>query len=145
MPVWPRNYLGSISHSDELCVAHVAHSGDLLGIGVDLERLNALPWDLIGQISLPEEWECLSQGQTPDIDAAILCFSAKEAIYKAYFPFARAFLEFTDVCLRVDWARGSFAASMTADDRPSIAGRRHFNGRFARIGNYIATAVWIER
>src|SRR5262245_9062851 len=93
MPIWPDLYLGSISHCPGLCVAHVARRRALLGIGVDVERAQALSPDLIASVSSPEEWARLSHGQTPQIDAGTLCFSAKEAVYKAYFPAARTFLE----------------------------------------------------
>ena len=143
MPVWPDGYLGSISHADGLCVAHVARRTDLLGVGVDVERANALSPDMCDQVSSPDEWKRLSRGQTPQIDAGTLCFSAKEAVYKAYFPAAQAFLEFTDVHLQVDWESGTFAASLSADEKPSVAGRRLFEGRFAQVDGYIAAAVWI--
>ena len=145
MPIWPDPYVGSISHCDGLCVAHVARRRDLVGIGVDVERARALSPDLIANISSPEEWDRLAKGQTPEIDAGTLCFSAKEAVYKAYFPAARTFLGFSDVFLEVDWAREAFAASLAADDKPDVAGRRRIEGRFARIGGYLATAVWIAR
>lgn len=143
MPIWPNGYTGTISHSDDLCVAHIARTRDLTGVGVDVERMNALPSDLSVEVCSREEWNAISSRQPPDIDAVALCFSAKEAVYKAYFPAARVFLEFTDVYLKVEWACKAFTARLVASDKPDVNGRRVFEGRFARVGNHIATAVWI--
>ena len=144
-PVWPHGCVGSISHADGLCVAHVARHRDLAGIGVDVEQVNAVTFDLAGHVCAPDEWNRIARDSTWDIDAATLCFSAKEAVFKAYFPATLAFLEFTDVELDVDWTRGVFAASLMSGDKPAAAGHRRFQGRFARVGNYVATAVWISR
>jgi 4'-phosphopantetheinyl transferase EntD len=144
LPIWPDKYLGSISHSDWLCVAHVARKSELLGIGVDVERLGALSAHLIDDLTSREERDALWRGQTQQIDAGTLCLSAKEAVFKAYFPIARVFLDFTDVFLEVDWPRAAFVGLLTAHDKPSAGGRRRFEGRFARVGTHIATSVWIE-
>src|SRR6185503_15191876 len=50
MPVWPQGYVGSISHAGGLCVAHVGRSKDLTSIGIDIELVDALKSDLIGQV-----------------------------------------------------------------------------------------------
>ncbi len=143
MPVWPQGYVGSISHSGGLCVAHVGLSKNLASIGIDIELVDALKSDLIGQVSSPEEWALLTAGQAGDVDPGTLCFSAKETIYKAYFPVARAFLEYTDVRLQIDWDRRWFHAQI-GGGKPSIFGTRNISGRFERIGDHIVTAAWIE-
>ncbi|MGI6854731.1 4'-phosphopantetheinyl transferase family protein [Mesorhizobium sp. 1B3] len=142
VPIWPDSYIGAISHSGDLCVAHIARTRDLVGIGVDIEQIRALPPNICAQVCSREEWCRVSSRETSDILAATLCFSAKEAVYKAYFPAARVFLEFTDVYLEVNWRRNAFSASLSSD-KPGVSGQRVFEGRFARIGNHIATAVWI--
>ena len=144
MPVWPEGYVGSISHSGGLCVAHVGRSGDLAGIGIDIELVGALGLHLVSQACSPEEWAAAECDRRSDIDPGTLCFSAKESVYKAYFPLTRVFLDHADVRLQIDWARGRFAARVK-DDRPSVAGRRELFGRFSRVGDHVATAVWIER
>ena len=142
-PIWPNGYLGSMSHTDALCLAHVGRRRDLLGIGVDLEPRNALSPELRGYVAEQNEWERLNDGSCGAIDVGTLCFSAKEAFFKAYFPVTEAFLDFSDVRLDVDWTRQVFVASIVGDHKPSLCGQRHFAGRFALTSAYIVTAVWI--
>lgn len=141
LPVWPFGYVGSISHCDDICVAHVARSQNVLSIGVDIERAGAVSLDLIAEIASLEEWRQLCDENAPGVDPATLCFSAKEAFYKAYFPATRRFLDFTDVRIDVDWKRGSFTALLLSNDKPTIGGC--LQGRFAGFGDHIATAVWL--
>ena len=126
-------------------MAQVARSRDALGLGIDVEPINAVGAGLIDELARPDEWAAMSRDAPANADPATLCFSAKEAVYKAYFPRTRAFLEFRDLRLEVDWSSASFAAALVADEKPSLAGRRHFEGRFARIGAHLATAVWVLR
>jgi 4'-phosphopantetheinyl transferase EntD len=145
VPIWPDGFLGSISHGGGLCLAQVARSRDALGLGIDVEPMDAVEAGLIEELVRPDEWAAMSRGAPADADAATLCFSAKEAVYKAYFPRTRAFLEFGDLRLEVDWSSASFAAALVAGEKPSLAGRRRFEGRFARIRAHLATAVWVLR
>ncbi|WP_409241674.1 4'-phosphopantetheinyl transferase [Bradyrhizobium sp. CB1015] len=144
MPVWPRGYVGSISHSGGLCVAHVGRSGNLASIGIDIELVGALEPDLVRHVCSPEEWAALERNRISDIDPGTLYFSGKEAVYKAYFPVTRAFLDYTDVWLQIDWAQGCFEAQINFG-KPSISDGWKVAGRFSRIGDHIVTAVWIER
>ncbi len=139
VPVWPPGFVGSISHSSTLCVAHVGRNRDLVGIGVDVEPHKSLSAEVASRICRADE--------NPDRSgtAAVLHFVAKEAFYKAYFPSARVFLEYHDVRIEPDETRGTFQASIMAKDKPSIAGRRTFTGRLARLDDYIAAALWIAR
>src|ERR1700722_6775796 len=42
MPQWPTGFVGTISHSGQLCVAVVGRAHNLLGIGIDLEEIGPL-------------------------------------------------------------------------------------------------------
>jgi len=142
-PIWPNDYLGSISHTDALCLAHVGRCNDLLGIGVDLERRNALSPELRDYVAECDEWDRLNSGVCAPLDIGTLCFSAKEAFFKAYFPVTKAFLDFSDVRLDLDWTRHEFLASLVGNHKPSLYGQRQFTGRFALTAVYVVTAVWI--
>jgi 4'-phosphopantetheinyl transferase EntD len=137
VPIWPSGFVGTISHSRALCVAHVGRARDFLGIGVDLEPEAQLTNDVVAHICRPDEDP--AEAMTP----ALLRFVAKEAFYKAYFPAACAFLDFHDVHVEFDSAQEAFVASIVADEKPALAGRRAFEGRIARIANHLVAALWI--
>jgi 4'-phosphopantetheinyl transferase EntD len=143
LPLWPEGYVGSISHCADLCLAHVGRRASLLALGVDLEQSHSVTPELLDQICTPAEWSRLTSAAQAGDGLGTLIFSAKEAFYKAYFPIARTFLDFADVTLDVDWPSGAFEASLVSDAAPDIAGQRRFSGRFAQIGPFVVTAVWI--
>ncbi|MEM9472975.1 MAG: 4'-phosphopantetheinyl transferase superfamily protein [Pseudomonadota bacterium] len=139
VPVWPPGFVGTISHSRNLCIAHVGLTHDLVGVGVDVELRKSLPADVASRICRADE----SPGRSGE--AALLHFVAKEAFYKAYFPSARTFLEYHDVRIEPDETRGTFRASLMANNKPALAGRRSFKGRIAPLDDHIAAALWITR
>jgi 4'-phosphopantetheinyl transferase EntD len=139
LPVWPEGTLGSISHGAGLCVAQAASTDRFLGIGIDVEGADAVDLGLVHIIAGPDEWTAIARAAPSARAAAALCFSAKEAIYKACFPSLGLLLGFHDVRLEVDWPRSAFAARLTRDP-----GRR-CHGRFLLAHPRVATAVWIPR
>jgi len=144
VPVWPDGYLGTISHCDTLCVAQVARRGALDGLGVDVERVGAFEPAMMRLVAADDEWRRIAADLPADIDPGTLCFSAKEAAYKAVFPILRTFLDFGDVRLEVDAARGAFAVSPSSPDVPWIARGDRLAGRFERFGDHLVTTVWIR-
>ena len=111
--------------------------------GSDLGANQQVTSEMLDYVCVPVERDRLTATADTEAYIATLAFSAKEAFYKAYFPTARVFLEFTDVELEVDWQTRSFVVSLCSTAAPDIAGRRRFQGRFRLIGPYIVTAVWV--
>jgi 4'-phosphopantetheinyl transferase EntD len=138
VPVWPEGFLGTISHSRKLCVAHVGSVRDLVGIGIDIEPDVPLVGGIATQICRPDEDPADVEG------GALLRFVAKEAFYKAYFPAARSFLEFHDVRIDLDLANGVYVARIVGANKPEIMGKCHFEGRFTRLADHIVAALWIR-
>ena len=114
LPAWPAGFLGSISHGAGTCVAQAARSDDFLGLGIDVEASDALGPHLVATIARPDEWPSIMRGAACGRVAAALCFSAKEAVYKAYFPSTAAYLDFHDVR-----ARGAVVAPHLYRDPPA--------------------------
>ena len=59
-------------------------------------------------------------------------FSAKETLYKAYFPLTEVFIGFRDaeIALHPEAERGALRGAARARRAPDAAGRREFTGRF---------------
>ena len=81
---------------------------------MDDEPAEAVAPELCETIFRRDEWAVLSAGFTVSRHAATVCFSAKEAVFKAYYPCARTFLEFHDLRFEVDWRRMAFVATLTS-------------------------------
>jgi enterobactin synthetase component D / holo-[acyl-carrier protein] synthase len=113
-PIWPRGIVGSLSHSEGLCVAIGCHHGAVLGVGIDVEPIRNLATDIVPIICSPAELAHISSlPQVADVDLALAVFCAKEAVYKSVFPLLRRFMEFHDVEVRLCPAEGRFSARLT--------------------------------
>ncbi len=107
VPIWPKGYQGSISHSDGYawCVIQEDPQEDC-AIGIDLQvTLNHLARAERLAHKIGKNDPYLSSTQ-PDNDLLICqkvtqCFSAKEALYKALYPSIRAYFGF-DAALMMD-------------------------------------------
>jgi 4'-phosphopantetheinyl transferase EntD len=145
-PLWPAGIVGSITHCDGYRAAAVARAGEVASIGIDAEPHDALPAGILPRVTLPAERDHL-RDLPPGLHWDRLLFSAKESVYKAWFPLARRWLGFEDAALLVtpgaDPARGTFTADLLVDDLPALAGRplRTLHGRYAVTGGLLGTAV----
>ncbi|MGW4466191.1 4'-phosphopantetheinyl transferase family protein [Micromonospora sp. NPDC004704] len=110
-PRWPAGVVGSITHCDGYRAAAVARTTDLVTIGIDAEPHQPLPSGVLAAVALPAEVARLAQlaGAYPSICWDRLLFCAKEAVYKAWFPLARRWLDFHEAEIEVDPA-GTFTA-----------------------------------
>jgi 4'-phosphopantetheinyl transferase EntD len=98
-PVWPEGVVGSITHCDGYRAAAVAHQGDVLTLGIDAEPHGPLPDGVLDTIlSTDTERRALAElaARTPRVHGDRLLFSAKETVYKAWYPFHRSMLDFTE-------------------------------------------------
>ncbi|MFI4973117.1 MAG: 4'-phosphopantetheinyl transferase [Caulobacterales bacterium] len=133
-PVWPKGYVGSISHCDDFCCAVVAQCDDAVSVGVDVERGGELAQAAAHLVLRPEEMERASALTAVSALAwAKVAFSAKEAFYKCYYPLTRARLEFHDVSLGFS-AHGDFAIRLAKRDKPLARSDHLFEGRW-RLDN----------
>jgi 4'-phosphopantetheinyl transferase EntD len=142
LPQWPLGFLGTISHSGNLCAVHVGRVCQLAGIGVDIERLHHMGSTLRALICRPDEIECASMDY--DVDT-LLRFVAKEALYKACFPVTREFLTFHDVRIRFDSAHESFNAQLMRPSSSRVNGCRNARGGIAIVDGYVVASVCIAR
>ncbi len=149
-PIWPEGFAGSITHTEGHCAAAVTRIGEVLSVGIDVERRGALDDRILERICSPEEREALAAIAAEDPEARSvgewgkLVFSAKEAFYKAFFPLAGIVLGFRDGHLEVDAQRAVFRMTLH-DDQPLFAGRRSVTGRFAFGPAHVFTAVAVPR
>lgn len=112
-PLWPKQYTGSIAHTKDCTAASVANMCFAKSIGIDIEELADFPMDIKADIlRFDEVVEFQIYNLYPESIRLAIFFSIKEAVYKAYNPVYRKFLEFKDVSLRLNEAAGSYTASI---------------------------------
>lgn len=142
-PEWPLHIVGSITHCEGYRAAAVAWDRDFPGIGIDAEPHAPLPDGLLGTIARDAEIgrHRSLRRRDPDIHWDRLLFSAKESIYKAWFPFSRRWLDFQDADVTFEVNR-AFSARLSAlgGDVPEIV-----TGRWLVRGGLVLTAVVVTR
>ncbi|WP_316248221.1 4'-phosphopantetheinyl transferase superfamily protein [Streptomyces sp. TRM49041] len=139
-PVWPARVVGSMTHCDGYRGAAVARDSQVRTVGIDAETHLPLPGGVLHLVALPSEQRHLAElaDTDPGIHWDRLLFSAKESVYKAWFPLTRRWLghEQAEITFGAD---GTFAARLLLTD-PQIPAEG-FTGRWAVEQNLLATAI----
>jgi len=140
-PRWPDGVVGSITHTAGYRACAVARAAEVRSVGIDAEVHAPLPDGVLEQVAFgPELAMVADRGAGVCLDRVL--FSAKEAIYKAWFPLAQRWLGFEDVELSIDVGAGTFRAPLLVPG-PVVDGVRltELRGRFAVEDGIVAAAV----
>ncbi len=141
-PIWPSGYLGSITHCRDLCVAVCAREDRLAGLGIDVEPLEPLPKGVDRYINTEEEARFVTEN--PGLHPERLIFSAKESLYKCYYPLVKRFFGFQSVTLDFDLARQRYRFTPTQRCEIDFPGFR-FEGSFILGPDHLVTACHLLR
>jgi 4'-phosphopantetheinyl transferase EntD len=143
-PRWPAGVVGSITHCEGYRACALAHATDIVSLGIDAEPNGPLPAGLLADIARPEERQALGELRrtTPGICWDRLLFSAKEAVYKTWFPLAERWLGFDDATLTIDPTAGTFAARLLVPG-PELADGEltSLRGRWLARDGLVLTAI----
>lgn len=143
-PRWPAGIVGSITHCDGYRACAIARSTDMVTIGIDAEPHAALPEGVLSDIAGTQElaWLDDRRRSTPGVHWDRLLFSAKESVYKAWFPLAKRWLGFEDAVVSVDASVETFAARLLVSG-PQLGGRplAGFSGRWIIRDGLVLTAI----
>jgi 4'-phosphopantetheinyl transferase EntD len=146
-PLWPAGVAGSITHCRGYRAAVVAHAAELATIGIDAEPHEALPKGLLGDVAGAAERRLLGElaAAIPEVHWDRLLFSAKEAVYKAWFPLAERWLGFEDAELEIFPRRRAFSARLLVPG-PELGGAelRGFEGRWLIRDGLVLAAIAVS-
>lgn len=140
-PGWPAGVIGSMTHCEGYRAAVVARAADLDSVGIDAEPDSPLPEGVLDAVLVAEDLPGLATVAVTGVSADRLLFSAKESVYKAWFPLAKRWLGFEEatVALNID---GTFTARLLVDG--TIEGGRRlagFEGRWLAARGLLLTAI----
>ncbi|HXM55490.1 MAG TPA: 4'-phosphopantetheinyl transferase superfamily protein [Candidatus Dormibacteraeota bacterium] len=140
-PVWPPGIVGAITHCPGYCAAAVARAADVRSLGIDAEVRGPLPDGVGNLVCTPAELH-LTAG-LPGDHWGTLVFSAKESIYKAWYPIAQRWLDYRDAELSIDADGGRFRARILLEVEPGVFPWNPLDGRFAIGDQRVYTAVTV--
>lgn len=141
-PRWPVGFVGSITHCSGYCAAAVARADEIVTLGIDAEIHEPLPAGILDEIAVPGELDWLRTRAGDGTCWDRLLFSAKESVFKAWFPLAGRWLDFEDARISFAPGSGTFDAQLLVEG-PRVAGSevRGFSGRFHAGEGLVLTAI----
>lgn len=153
-PLWPENVVGSITHCEGYAAAAVALQSRFRAIGIDAEPNGSIDADVQRLIMSERELEHIRKlaDEIPGVHWDRLMFSAKESVYKAWFPTYGQWLDFSNCevvfhlemeCFSaqsVEPFHGRYSVRILFDARSYF-----YNGKWALLPshNLLATAVLV--
>lgn len=143
-PLWPSGVVGSITHCHGYRACAVARAEDVLAVGIDAEVHEPLPAGVLEAVAFGRELAMVAdRGAGVCLDR--LLFSAKESVYKAWFPLAGRWLGFEDVDLEIDVGAAAFDARLLVAG-PVVGGVRltGFRGHWCVEDGIVATAAVVS-
>lgn len=138
-PLWPPGIVGAITHCQGYCAAAAARLTDVRSLGIDAEVRGPLPAGVADLVCTEAERRWAAA--LPDDHWGMVVFSAKESVYKAWYPVARRWLDYKDAELTVEPEHGRFTARILPPDAGEVFPWNPLPGRFAVGPERVFTAI----
>ncbi|GGX36272.1 4'-phosphopantetheinyl transferase [Streptomyces lomondensis] len=142
-PVWPRSVRGSITHCRGYRAAAVGSASEVASVGIDAEPNEPLPDGVLEVVALPEEQVMVKEllADAPEVHWDRMLFSAKESVYKTWYPLRRRPLEFEDALIDFDRVEGTFSVRLGSHVRGAQDFPREIAGRWITGNGLVVTAI----
>ncbi|WP_346346908.1 4'-phosphopantetheinyl transferase superfamily protein [Streptomyces sp. MBT27] len=148
-PGWPAGVVGSMTHCVGYRAAAVARTEDVVAIGIDAEPNLPIRTDGARDlVTVAEERARLPalRARRPEVHWDRLVFSAKESVYKAWFPLTGRSLDFDQAVVTVDPDEGTFQARLLVPGPLFDGGRLSgFEGRWLLRHDVLLTTIALAR
>lgn len=145
-PRWPHGVVGTMTHCSGYCAAAVARRHDIRSLGIDAEPHAPLPSGVLEAIALPGEQRRLAGDRGPEtLHWDRLLFSAKESVFKTWYPATGIALDFCDAEIVFQRCSGSLASGIfNVHLRRFVpTALQEFEGRWMVCEDFALTAVVI--
>lgn len=141
MPLWPKGFVGSMSHTTGLRAAVAAPETFVRSMGIDVEPAEPLPEGVLPQVARSGEMAQLDRLREQGYECADrILFCAKEATYKAWFPMTHRWLGFeqAEIDIRDD---GSIISYLLVRPTPVP----FITGRWVVAEDYVVVATSVPQ
>lgn len=137
-PLWPRGFVGSITHGAGVVAAAAASLDELSALGIDVEPLEPLPDSVRRAVVQPED----SLGRGEAMEKVV--FSAKESVFKALFPAHEVWIDFDAVFLEPGPVTMALRVQPTGRG-PIPSEVKDLRGGYRIVEERVVTAFWKSR
>ena len=145
-PCWPKSVCGSITHSGNMAAAAVGKNKDISGVGIDLENLGReINFNISKYICVEEElnWLKKQKPEQANINLRII-FSAKESIFKCFFPISKEFIKFKDAVVEINDEKSEFYFKISSNCSDILETKSIFRGFFTVKNKFLLTSTYIK-
>ena len=146
-PLWPEGISGAITHSGNWAAAAAGKTSDVLGIGIDLEDLERQVDSRISRhVCTPEEQKWLQEcGEEDFLEQNLkIIFSAKESIFKAFFPYTRTYLHFHDARILMEQTLFQKSKSDSLSEKEKISNPAKFEFEYLMLNEKVIRQTGIS-
>lgn len=145
-PLWPAGIWGSISHSGSFVLACAAKGERESAIAIDIEdRKKKRSLEIAKQVCTAEErsWFDQLEDDSEKRLALLSLFSAKESIYKAYYPICGRYFGFQAVSLQLSHDKTSFTGVLREELHPELLpARKTIRVALSTEDDYVLTSLY---
>ncbi|TEU29930.1 4'-phosphopantetheinyl transferase superfamily protein [Acinetobacter seifertii] len=102
LPIWPTHVLGSISHSQNKLIVALSNNAVYLGIDIEHWVTSEFAQESAHLILTPSEfnlWKSKAADFFDFVRYVSLIFSIKESLYKAVYPTAKQYIDFSEASI----------------------------------------------
>ena len=146
-PLWPKGISGVITHSGNWAAAAAGKTSDVSGIGIDLEDLERQVDSRISRhVCIPEEQKWLQEcGEEDFLEQNLkIIFSAKESIFKAFFPYTRTYLHFHDARILMEQTFFQKSKSDSLSEKEKISNPAKFEFEYLMLNEKVISQTGIS-
>ncbi|MCY6410979.1 4'-phosphopantetheinyl transferase superfamily protein [Acinetobacter sp. VNH17] len=145
LPIWPKGFKGSISHSNNKLVVAVSAQADYLGIDIEHIVDESFAKDSAALILTQFEQALWKTGQIHGLsfcEYLTLIFSLKESLYKAVYPVAQSYIDFLEAFVeQIDMENQSVQFSFCPKVREKYGLLESYQGYWKMQGEMVLTWV----
>ena len=145
-PLWPEGISGAITHSGKWAAAAAGKTSDVSGIGIDLEDLERQVDSRISRhVCIPEEQKWLQECGEDFLEQNLkIIFSAKESIFKAFFPYTRTYLHFHDARILMEQTFFQKSKSDSLSEKEKISKPAKFEFEYLMLNEKVIRQTGIS-
>lgn len=133
-PIFPKGFIGSISHSHDFVICMVSKQTDHVTCGIDVEHIleEKACHEIHAYVINAAERRLISR-ETHALNLMVtLSFSIKEAVFKALFPLVNKFFDFNTLdILEINWQCHTWSARLNYALTEQLHNGMKLKGNFA--------------